>query len=61
LLLSNNPKAGKAFQVSDISQFKKIGNSLKVIVKGIMSKEDALLCLSHGSDAIWISNGEGAK
>jgi isopentenyl diphosphate isomerase/L-lactate dehydrogenase-like FMN-dependent dehydrogenase len=34
---------------------------LKVVVKGIMSKEDALLCLSNGADGIWISNGEGAK
>ena len=32
-----------------------------MVVKGIMTKEDALVYLSNGADGIWVSNGKGAK
>jgi len=34
---------------------------MKVIIKGVMSKEDALMVLDNGADAIWISNGSHIK
>jgi hypothetical protein len=30
---------------------------MKIIVKGIMCEEDALLSIKNGADSIWISNG----
>ena len=30
---------------------------MKVVIKGIMCKEDALLAMESGADALWISNG----
>jgi len=34
---------------------------MKVVVKGIMCKEDALMVLENGADSIWISNGSHVK
>lgn len=30
---------------------------MKLVIKGIMCKEDALLAMEAGADALWISNG----
>jgi (S)-2-hydroxy-acid oxidase len=35
--------------------------TLKIVVKGIMTVEDALLCLHHGVDGIWVSNHGGRQ
>jgi len=34
--------------------------SLKIVVKGVMSVDDALLAVEHGMDAVWVSN-HGAR
>lgn len=34
---------------------------MKVVVKGVMCREDALLVLDNGADAIWVSNGSNVK
>ena len=34
---------------------------MKIVVKGIMCKKDALEVLENGADAIWISNGSHFK
>ena len=63
--LPNNQKAqyNRAFSVSDIDILKAKLNHIgkKIIVKGIMTKEDAITALDHGADAIWISNGSHMK
>lgn len=35
-------------------------SKLKIVVKGIMTVEDALIALEHGVDGIWVSN-HGAR
>jgi isopentenyl diphosphate isomerase/L-lactate dehydrogenase-like FMN-dependent dehydrogenase len=30
---------------------------MKIVIKGIMCREDAVLAVEHGADAIWVSNG----
>ena len=52
--ISSNP-----FKLADIAQLKKFGK--KIIVKGILCKEDALAALENGADAIWISNESNMK
>ncbi len=32
---------------------------MQIVVKGITTEEDARLCLSHGVDAVWVSNHGG--
>jgi len=43
----------------DIDWLKTV-TSMKIVVKGVMSKEDALLGVKHGVDGIWVSN-HGAR
>mgnify|MGYP006118737941 CR=1 FL=1 len=38
-----------------------IHNDTLIIVKGIMSEEDALEALAYGADGIWVSNGGGQR
>ena len=35
----------------------KLRKGMKLVVKGIMCKEDGLAAMDYGSDSIWISNG----
>lgn len=46
------------FKLSDIKDIKKIC-SLPIVIKGIMSPEDAIEVLEEGADAIWVSNNGG--
>lgn len=53
----------RTFSLRDLQELK---NQLKaagkkVVIKGIMTKEDALDSFKHGADAIWISNGLNYK
>ncbi|CDW73041.1 hydroxyacid oxidase 2 (long chain) [Stylonychia lemnae] len=48
-----------AFSLNDLKSLKISVGSLPLIVKGIMNKEDALLAIQNGADAIWISNVGG--
>jgi isopentenyl diphosphate isomerase/L-lactate dehydrogenase-like FMN-dependent dehydrogenase len=36
-------------------------SSLPVVIKGILTHEDALLAVEHGADAIWVSNHGGRQ
>jgi len=54
----NNHKAND-FSWEIIQKIKK-ATDLPVIAKGIMCKEDALLALENGADAIYVSN-HGAR
>lgn len=48
-----------SFSVEDMKKIKnKIGN-LPLIARGIMCKEDALIAVQNGANAIWISNAGG--
>ena len=47
------------FKFEDIKHIKKLANNLPVVIKGVMCKEDALLAIQNGADAIWISNSGG--
>ena len=54
--------AGKCISLTDISTTKKYlvdagRNDIKVIVKGVMCKEDASAVIEAGANAIWVSNG----
>jgi isopentenyl diphosphate isomerase/L-lactate dehydrogenase-like FMN-dependent dehydrogenase len=37
----------------------KAATTMKVIVKGIVTAEDAILCVQHGADAVYVSNHGG--
>lgn len=49
----------KGFTPQDITDFKKKLPHIPLIVRGIMNKEDALIAVQHGADALWVSNGSG--
>jgi isopentenyl diphosphate isomerase/L-lactate dehydrogenase-like FMN-dependent dehydrogenase len=63
LFSSNNGWYGAGNVATEIAAIKAraAAKSVKVVVKGIMCKEDALEAVAHGADAVWISNGGGAK
>jgi L-lactate dehydrogenase (cytochrome) len=62
-LLSN--KNGARFQMSDVKKLKESLSSsradIKLVIKGVMCKEDALAAMNCGADAIWVSNGSNLK
>ena len=39
-----------------IKELKKIAPSLKIVVRGIMTTQDAVKAADHGASAIWIHN-----
>lgn len=50
------------FKLSDIGQIRKmVREDIKIVVKGVMCKEDALAAVENGADGIWISNGANLK
>ena len=49
----------KALTWKDIAWLRQ-NTSLKIVVKGVMSVDDALASIRHGVDAIWVSN-HGAR
>lgn len=55
-LLNPGSKVGIE-ELKEIKQMLKYSTPVKMIVKGVMSREDALLVTSIGADHIWISNG----
>lgn len=57
-LLSNK----NAFKMSDVKKMKnEVRGDIKIIIKGVMCKEDALAAMNCGADAIWVSNGSHLK
>lgn len=62
-LLNNNN--GARFMMSDVKKLKESLSSsrsdMKLIIKGVMCKEDALTAMNCGADAIWVSNGSNLK
>ena len=52
---------GPVFSASDLKKLKQVRGDLKVILKGVMCKEDALAAIEFGADAIWVSNGSHVK
>lgn len=56
-LLSPNARSGNSFKLQDIKKIKSQTSGMKVIIKGIMCKEDAVQVMDAGADALWISNG----
>eukprot|EP00752_Nemacystus_decipiens_P018260 g16385.t1 len=55
------PDAGKSLTWEDIRWLKLICGTMKVIIKGIMTREAAEEALTHGVDAIWVSNHGGRQ
>ena len=63
LFSTNNGWYGAGNVSSEIGKIKAqvAAKNLKIVVKGVMCKEDALEAIGNGADAIWISNQGGAK
>merc|ERR1711908_248046 len=57
-LLNHSARKGNPFKFSDLNKIKSLAKSgTKIVVKGVMCKEDALAAMEYGVDAIWVSNG----
>jgi len=56
--LSPSARKGSPFKFNDLNKIKSLAKpGTKIVVKGIMCKEDALAAMENGVDAIWVSNG----
>lgn len=57
-LLAPSARKGCPFKLSDLNKIRSLAKSgTKIVVKGVMCKEDALAAMEHGADAVWVSNG----
>ena len=63
--LLKNPELGSSktiFGHDDVGSLReKMRADMKLVFKGIMTVEDALISVKTGADAIWVSNGGAAK
>ena len=59
-MYENESFLGANFTWPDLRKVKEI-TDLPLVVKGILTAEDAELAVSHGADAIWVSNHGGRQ
>ncbi|CAM9905892.1 unnamed protein product [Scytosiphon promiscuus] len=55
------PEAGKTLNWEDIRWLKTICGDMKVVLKSIMTREAASEAVTHGVDAVWVSNHGGRQ
>ncbi|KAJ3338350.1 hypothetical protein HDU83_008181 [Entophlyctis luteolus] len=62
---SNYPNDGEkpdsGLTWTDLAWLRRTAAPMKVVLKGIMTREDARLACEHGVDAIWVSNHGGRQ
>ncbi|CAM9613367.1 unnamed protein product [Ascophyllum nodosum] len=46
---------------SDIAWLRGISQGRKIVIKGVMTQEDAREAVKHGADAVWVSNHGGRQ
>ena len=45
----------------DVISWMRANTKMKIVIKGIVTKEDAALCMQHGADALIVSNHGGRQ